>query len=146
MKIVATLAGIILLSACSAEWLPVSGGALEGETVPAPENWSIVAAEEIIQFETRPADPYSVNLWVIEMGGDLYVHAGANRATWVEHIEADPAVRLGHEGRIWALTAARVTDADEFARFAAGWEAKYGSEPRNMNVAEAYLYRLTPRS
>ena len=47
-----------------------------------------------IQLETRPADPYSVNIWVIALGEHLYVHAGANRSEWVEHMEADPNVRL----------------------------------------------------
>jgi hypothetical protein len=133
----------LVLASC--EYLPISSGQLEGTVTPLPDDWTAVAAPDIIQLETNPAEPYSVNLWIIGDGEDLYVHAGANRAAWVEHIEQDPRVRLGIEGRLFELRAERVTSADEFRRFSDKWEAKYGSRPRNENVAEAYLFRLLPR-
>ena len=83
---------------------------------------------------------------VIGMGPYLYVHAGANRAAWVEHMEVDPLVRMLIEDRLYELRAARVEDQSEFARFADVYETKYGNRPRNENVAEAYLFRLSARA
>ena len=69
------------------------GGALEGPPAPFPESWSVTDAVDTVQLETRLSDPYSVNIWVIALGENLYVHAGANRSTWVEH--SKPTRRCG---------------------------------------------------
>jgi hypothetical protein len=82
---------------------------------------------------------------VIALGENLYVHAGANRSTWVENIEADPNVRLRVNDSIYELVASRVDGQEEFDRFSDAYEKKYGRRPRNENVAEAYLFRLGTR-
>ena len=126
-------------------FLVLPGGALTGNVTPAPADWSDTDEVSTVQLETRPADPYSVNVWVVALDEHLYVHAGANRSEWVEHIEADPDVRLRVGDAIYALRAARVETQDECDRFSEAYEAKYGRRPRNGNVAEAYLFRLAPR-
>ena len=136
------LALVLGLAACSADFLPFSMGALEGTETAAPDDWAAVGATEIIQFETNPAEPYSVNLWVVTANDLLYVFAGDSKATWVENIEADPAVRLGANGSIYRLTAGQVNGKDEFAMFEELWKSKYGNYPRNRNVDETYLFRL----
>ena len=98
-----------------------------------------------MQLETRPDDPYSVNIWVIALGDHLYVHAGDNRSRWVENMEADPNVRLRVDDSLYDLVAARVTSQEEFDRFGDAYERKYGRRPGNENVAEAYLFRLAAR-
>jgi hypothetical protein len=133
------------LSGCGRPFALLPGGALEGPTTPAPESWSFTDAVKTVQLETRPADPYSVNIWVIALGESLYVHAGANRSTWVENLEADPNARLRVNDSIYELAAARVEDQAEFDRFSDAYERKYGRRPRNGNVAEAYLFRLRAR-
>jgi hypothetical protein len=130
---------------CGRPFVLLPGGALEGPTLPAPESWSFTDAVKTVQLETRPADPYSVNIWVVAVGESLYVHAGANRSAWVENLEADPNARLRVNDSIYALAAARVADQAEFDRFSDAYERKYGRRPRNENVAEAYLFRLRPR-
>lgn len=136
--------GIALLSltGCGGPFVLLPGGALEGETRPAPRDWAFSDGISTIQLETRPADPYSVNIWAVGLDSALYVHAGANRASWIEHMESDPRVRVQLGDQIYSLRAARVTEASEFARFANAYEIKYGSRPRNENVAEVYVYRL----
>lgn len=136
--------GLSLMTACS-EYLPISFGPLSGTVEPIPETWQAVADIDIIQFETVGDAPYSVNLWVVEIAGDLHVFAGDNLATWVTNIAKNPMVRLGAEEQIYELKADRVTDPDVFEEFAQAWEAKYGNRPRNENVDETYLYRLTAR-
>ena len=135
----------LLLTACSRPFVLIPGGALVGQSAPAPQSWSFTDAIDTIQLETNPADPYSVNIWVVGMGNALYVHAGANRATWIENMDTDPNVRLQAGDTIYQLAATRVTSQDEFDRYSAPYEEKYGNPPRNLNVVEAYLYRLVAR-
>jgi hypothetical protein len=123
-------------------FLVLPGGALGGTPADAPGDWGFFDDVGTVQLETRPDDPYSVNVWAIGMGPVVYVHAGASRSAWVEHMEADPAVRLQIEGLVYSLRGERVTDQGEFDRFADAYEAKYGRRPRNENVGEAYLFRL----
>lgn len=135
----------LLLSLTGCDMIPFSGGALQGTLTKPPTDWTEAATPEVIQLETNPAQPYSVKLWIIGAGPNLFVHAGANRATWVEHMEADPNVRLLIENRLYELRGERVTSAEVFAAFADAYESKYGRRPRNENVEEAYLFRLQPR-
>lgn len=132
-----------LLPACG--YVPFSGGELEGTLTPAPADWGSTADVSIIELETNPAEPYSVKLWIVDIGPSLYVHAGANHATWVQHIEQNADVRLLVGELLYELRAERVTAAEEFALFSDRYEAKYNTRPRNENVAEAYLFRLQPR-
>jgi hypothetical protein len=133
------------IAGCGGPFVLLPGGALEGPTAATPESWSFTDEVSTVQLETLPADPYSVNIWVIAMGENLYVHAGANRSTWVENIETDPNVRLGVNDSIYELEASRVDDQAEFDRFSDAYDVKYGRRPRNENVAEAYLFRLGAR-
>jgi len=133
------------IAGCGRPILLLPGDALEGPTVATPDDWSFTKAIDTVQLETRPADPYSVNIWVIAMGESLYVHAGANRSAWVENIEADPNVRMRIANSIYDLTASRVVEQAEFDRFSDAYEQKYGRRPRNENVAQAYLFRLGAR-
>jgi hypothetical protein len=144
MKHALPLALLLALSACS-EYLPIAGGKLEGTVSPLPAQWSELATTEIVQLESTGEAPYSVNLWVAEVGGALHVFAGDNLAEWVKNIAANPDVRLKIGEEIFELRAIRVTDAGVFETFAQAWASKYGNRPRNENVDETYLFRLTPR-
>lgn len=146
IRVIVTVLLLVLTGACSEESMPFSGGALVGTLAAAPADWRTVTDREVIQLESQPADPYSVNLWVIGEESHLYVFAGGTKATWVEHIEVDPNVRMKIGDSIYELKAERVSDADEFERFAQSWEAKYGRRPWNEDVHDTYLMRLTTRS
>lgn len=126
--------------------LLLPGGELSGPVEAAPSDWSFSDEISTIQLETRPADPYSINIWAVGLGDRLYVHAGANRSRWVENLSADPRARVRVAGKLHPMTAVRVEDATEFATFADAYKKKYGVRPRNENVAEVYLYRLEPRT
>lgn len=126
--------------------LLMPGGELSGPVEAIPGDWSFSDEISTIQLETRPPDPYSVNIWAVGIGDRLYVHAGANLSRWVENIQTDPAVRVRVAGKLYPLTAVRVVEPAEFAAFADAYKKKYGVRPRNENVAEVYLYRLGARS
>lgn len=139
------LAALVALVGCGGPFVLLPGGELEGETAPAPESWAFTDEVSTIQVETRPEDPYSINIWAVAMDEYLYLHAGANRTTWIEHLEVDPLVRARIEGTIYELRAEKVDGEDEFARFANAYEEKYSVRPRNENIAEVYVYRLGAR-
>ncbi len=121
------------------------GGALAGSQTPVPADWTGADVPDIVEFETNRKDPYSVKIWAVPLGPHLYIHAGDNRARWVDHIEADPSVRLLVKDRLYDMTAERVTDAAEFATFSEAYEIRYGRRPGNENIAEVYLFRLVAR-
>ena len=124
---------VILLLAGWGPFLLLPGGELEGPEAPAPADWSFTDNFKTIQFETNPSDPYSVNIWVIQFDGHLYVHAGKNRAAWVEHMEADANVRIRIDGKIYRLSAARVTDQSEFDRFSDTVLANNGQDGKSVH-------------
>lgn len=140
----ATFFVVVFLTACGPT-LVLPGGTLSGTTAKVPSDWTSTNDVSTIQLETRPESPYSVNIWAVGMGDQLYVHAGANRSAWVENMEANANVRVRIEGTLYDLAASRVEDQAEFDAFSDSYETKYGARPRNENVAEAYLYRLRAR-
>jgi hypothetical protein len=135
----------IVSAGCGGPFVVLPGGELEGETAATPEIWAFTDEISTIQVETRPTDPYSINIWAVGMDDYLYLHAGANRTTWIEYLEVDPLVRARIDGTIYELRADKVEDAAEFARFADAYEVKYGMRPRNEDIAEIYVYRLGAR-
>jgi hypothetical protein len=141
---VIALCTVLLFVGCG-PLLLLPGGELGGVSASAPDDWAFSDDVSTVQLETRPNDPYSVNIWAVGMGPALYIHAGANRSSWVEHIEMDPEVRIRVGETIYDLRAARVGDQEEFAGFIDAYEQKYSTRPRNENIGQIYLFRLTPR-
>ena len=92
------LAVLGLALGCADPLLGFAGGQLEGPTAPVPDDWSFSDAVETVQLETRPADPYSVNIWGVARSGGYYIASGKGMdAAWAQHIAEDPRVRLGLE-------------------------------------------------
>jgi hypothetical protein len=133
------------IAGCDRPLVLLPGGTLEGQTVSVPDSWEFTDTVKTVQLETNPEDPYSVNIWVIALDEHLYVHAGANRAAWVEHLEANPHARLRVDDSIYELSASRVKAQEEFDRFSDAYEHKYDRRPRNEDVTAAYLFRLGKR-
>jgi hypothetical protein len=127
-------------------WMMMPGGVLPGNVTVVPAEWSVAQVPKVVRLETNPAAPYSVKIWVVPMGASLYVHAGANHTQWVKHLESNSAARMLMQDRLYELSAARVTDAAEFATFSDAYERRYGRRPRNENISEVYVYRLAPRN
>jgi hypothetical protein len=126
----AALAALLLLGpACSGgPFLVFPGGELSGTVVNEPvEDWSFVDST-FLDLETRPGDPYSVELNYFVKDGKLYIDPAENRV-WYEHIKTDPRVRARFEGKIYPLKAVLVGRPGELEGF----------DP------ERYVYRLDPR-
>ncbi len=125
---------------------PLPGGALSGTPTPAPPDWHFTDAVETVQIETRPGDPYSVNVWGIAHERAFFVAAGGGaESTWVTHLEADPRLRLRVEGRLFELHAVRVDEAATRAAVLQALTDKYDFQPDPADAASALLYRLDPR-
>jgi hypothetical protein len=141
---IAAMLALPFFLACGPTLL-LPGGTLNGTSSQSPSDWGSTGEVSTIQLETRSEDPYSVNIWAVGIDEKLYVHAGANRARWVEHMEVDPFVRVRVEENIYELAAVRVEDQAEFDAFSDAYESKYGMRPRHEDVTEVYLFYLRAR-
>jgi hypothetical protein len=127
-RVVAALAVALATSACGGPMLGIPGGELSGEVVTEPvDDWSFVD-DLFVELETRPEDPYSVELNYIVIDGRLYIDPAEGR-TWLEHIRADPDVRVRFDGRVYPMKAVLVGRPGELEGF----------DP------DRYIYRLDPR-
>ncbi len=123
------LAILATLAACGGPFLVFPGGQLSGEVVTEPvDDWSFLTAS-FIDLETRPADPYSVELNYVVRDGKLYIDPAEGRR-WLDHIREDPRVRARFDGRIYPLTAVLVGEPGELEGF----------------DADRYVYRLDSRA
>ena len=130
----------LALAACDDPFILTAGGALSGTVEDPPETWLFEEDSGFAQLETRPDDPYSINLAYVQLDGHLYVYAGNTRTNWVEHIEEDSLVRILVDETIYPVRAVRVTDDGELTKFAAQWS---GRDP--LQFDEVWLYRLEAR-
>lgn len=113
---------------CGGPFLVFPGGELAGEVVtPPPADWSGIDST-FLDLETRPEDPYSVELNYVVKDGQLYIDPAEGR-TWFEHIRRDPKVRVRFGDKIYLLEAVQVGRPGEIPGF----------DP------DRYVYRLDPR-
>lgn len=118
----------LALAACGGPFLVFPGGALSGEVVEEPvTDWSFVT-DSYVDLETRPSDPYSVELNYFVREGRLYLDPAEGRR-WLDHLRADDRVRVRFGGKVYPLRAVRVTDPAELEGF----------DPERL------VYRLDPR-
>jgi hypothetical protein len=135
----------LLLVSCEPKG-PIPGGQLTGEVKIVPDNWSAYSEVELLQLETRPDDPYSINIWGVGLGRDYYIASGGGgESSWVDHINNNPAVRLRIENNIFELKAIHITDEDELAQVLKRYKEKYDMEAQGEDAAQAWLFRLDRR-
>ncbi len=123
----------------------VPGGALSGTVKPIPEDWSFSDAIETVQLETRPSDPYSVNVWGVGIGEIFYVAAGDAESRWALNIAEDPRVRLRLGDDVYELRATRTQASAELDVFLAALKEKYDFEPEPDQREASALFRLEAR-
>ncbi len=131
--------------ACGGPLPFMAGGELAGEVAPAPSDWAFAGGQGTAQLETRPEDPYSVNLAYTIVGGALYINAGDTETQWVQNMAVNPQVRLKVDGVIYELRAERVTDTADIARFARAWTSQSMFRRDPTELEEVWIYRLRSR-
>jgi hypothetical protein len=156
--VVALLAVSVIVIA-SARWIygplgPIPGPQLTGPVIEEPvADWSGIDAVDVIQLETNPEAPYSVNIWVTRVDDAIYVFGGGEESQWVQNIGNDPRVRMRVEGRIHELRAVPVEDLETKRAFLTNMKSKYegdlGFDPelwqRGWETGELTLFRMQPR-
>jgi hypothetical protein len=122
------------------------GAALSGDLTPLPTSWEFTDEVDTFQLETRPADPYSVNIWAVAIEDTMYIVAGGGPdTTWASHIKDNPQVRLRVGKALYELTALESNTNSERDLFLAAAKKKYDFDPEGEDAAKAVLYRLVPR-
>ena len=125
---------------------PIPGGQLSGEVKVTPNDWSAFSGVELVQLETRPDDPYSLNIWGVGLGKDYYIASGGGgESNWVDHILENSEVRLRIENNIFELKAVRITNEEELAQVLKRYKEKYDMEAQGEDAAQAWLFRLDRR-
>ena len=89
---------VFSLSGCNGPFALLPGGRLDGEVEPVPSAWAFAGDYGIAQLETRPEEPYSVNIAYTVMEGHLYINAGDTETQWVKNMTVNPEVRLRVDG------------------------------------------------
>jgi hypothetical protein len=118
----------LIPSGCGGPFLMFPGGALSGEVVTTPvEDWSFLDSSSI-DLETRPEDPYSIELNYVVNDGKLYIDSAEARR-WFDYIREDPLVRVRSDGKVYPLRAILVGKPGELDGF----------------DVDRYVYRLDPR-
>lgn len=117
LRLLGTVFGVsLLLAGCGGPFLVLPGGALRGEVVNEPvSDWSF-ADDAFIDLETRPDDPYSVELNYVVKDGQLYIDPAEGKR-WLEHIRADPRVRVRFGGKVYPAEAVLVGQPGELEGF-----------------------------
>ncbi|MEM7365803.1 MAG: hypothetical protein AAF525_17430 [Pseudomonadota bacterium] len=105
----------------------MAGGQLSGQEQDV-DNFSFANQFTLLRLETRPSKPYSVNLRVTVIDGQLYVDAAPGRK-WGKHLAVDPNVRIQLGRVVYAARALRVYDEDIVKNFLAGRHV-YRMDPR----------------
>ncbi len=138
----------LLLTACGDPMGPMPGGKLDGEATAIPDDWSFTASTEDFQLETDPDDPYSVNIWAVDIGPALYVASGGGETNWSENMQRNGNVVLRHGTNLYPLHATKIADVEELQRVLMRYEEKYdlGEIGDEAEPSEAVVYRLDPRT
>ena len=131
--------------ACNGPMGLLPGGELSGEDRPIPSSWNFAGTSGQAQLETRPEDPYSVNINYTIVDGRLYINAGDTETEWAKNIAVNPSVRLRIDGVIYDLRAERVTDPAEIVRFGKVWTSQSMFLRDPSQFEEAWMYTLEPR-
>lgn len=124
----------------------IPGGKLSGEVTPAPDNWAFTDSIDTVQLETRPSDPYSVNVWAIAVDDDIFVIAGSGlETTWASYLTKDDRVRLRVADSIYELRA--TPDNGEATREAVllAVQKKYDFDAEGEDTGQAIVFRLDER-
>jgi hypothetical protein len=140
-----TLLLVVAAAGCNGPFGLLPGGQLDGEARPAPSDWSFAGDYGTVQLETRPGEPYSVNVAFTILDGRLFINAGDTETQWVKNLTDSPLVRLRMDGVLYDLRAERITDEAEIAAFGQAWtsQSMFRRDPSGLD--EVWIYQLVSR-
>jgi hypothetical protein len=144
MRTLIVLIVSVLLTSCAEPLSMIPGGKLSGEVQSSPADW--IDVPEIIQVETRPSDPYSINIWGVGIGPDLYFATGDGGTTWSAYVAADNKVRARVNDSLHEFNAINISDPAERKSVEAAYVSKYELDPDDNWVTAGIIFRLDRRT
>ncbi|MFI5315890.1 MAG: hypothetical protein ACHQ6T_09320 [Myxococcota bacterium] len=143
--------GAILLTLLAARFHdgpigPFSGGAFSaGNSSETPADWSFAADASTLELELPPDVGRSITTGLAVADGRLYINClFASSKLWPPAVVRDGRVRVRIAGKIYALRAARVEDAETLARVGPMLAAKYGFTPDRYGDRD-WMFALSAR-
>ena len=136
---------VLFLAGCDEPFGFIPGGGLDGDDMPPPQDWSAIDRIATVQLEFRPDKPYSINVWAVGIGRDMYIATGEDGTRWTEYLQQTPLVRVRVRESIYPLNAVRVFDAKEQQSVTNAFIAKYNLDEDNWVMA-GQVYRLDRRN
>jgi len=140
-----TLLAALVALGCFGPLGPFPDGRLSGRVVTAPVDEWPCAANRVLELETDPIAPVSVNVHFVSEGSRLWVATVLGGSSdWARRALADPRVRVRLGDGVYERRAVRVTERSEIEHVAALYREKYTITP---DVADdgALVFRLEPR-
>ena len=134
---------------------PFAGGRLGAAEADTPyADWEALATVDTVFIETRPADPYSVQTWVISVDDTMYVPTSlimgdsAPERQWVKNILNDAAVRVQVNDLVYPMRAERVEASELQQRVLQAFQQKYASELPEIDehAKNAWIFRMAARA
>ena len=144
MRTLIVLIVSVLLTSCAEPLSMIPGGKLSGEVQRSPVDWNDVP--EVIQVETRLADPYSINIWAVGIGPDLYFATGEDGTKWSAYVAADNNVRARINDSLHEFNAINISNPAERKRVEVAYVSKYELDADDNWVTAGIIYRLNRRA
>lgn len=116
LALITLVLGVFLLDSFGGYFMdgplgPIPGGPMSGPVVDATEPFDWSGAEDEIEIEVRPEQPWSLTVWRAVVDGDLYIPSGNGaERRWTQVTIADPRVRVRSQGRIQEGCLVRIED------------------------------------
>ena len=156
--------GLVVLAAGGALWLrfftggpigPFPSGSLAGEPAPLPAEWSFANRWQYVAVESLgPGLPYSSSTWFMVFDGRIHILMNTFFGEGLKRrLDADPAVRIRLDDRLYEQTAVEVRDPAVRARLLAplirrlfaieiGGAVREVERPAGDVPVEMWVYRL----
>ncbi len=157
MKVLKTVSVLVVITlvavAIAAPLGPMPGLFIGGSASATPASWGDTHSVQEIHLQVG-AGPIgrTVIIWVVQVGGDLYV-TGQKDSGWTRGIGAGGPVRMQMAGKLYELNATPVTDGQ--IGLLTAWQRKYSVHypeamgqfpPPEEAVRTAAVFRLTART
>ena len=144
MRLLVAIA-FLFLGGCDKPFGFIPGRELDGDEVTPPQEWTEIDRIATVQLEFRPDKPYSINIWAVGIGQDMYIATGEDGTRWTEYLQQTPLVRVRVRESIYPLNAVRVLDAGEQQSVTDAFVAKYNLDEDNW-VVTGQVFRLDRRT
>ena len=135
----------LFLGGCDKPFGFIPGRELDGNEEPPPLEWTEIDRIATVQLEFRPDKPYSINIWAVGIGQDMYIATGEDGTKWTDYLQQTPLVRVRVSESIYPLNAVRIVDPAEHRSVTDAFVAKYNLDEDNW-VVTGQVFRLDRRT